>query len=212
MKFAAVSDTHCHSIEKITSSVKADILLIAGDVLNHGTWNEFIAFAKDLERVRKRFKHIIYVPGNHDIYVDHERESALEELHKRDIRVLIDQRLELDGVSFFGSPGVPLTPSYWAFAYGFADQTERWKNVQQMDVLITHGPPQGILDYGAGCKYLRAAVDRLKPRLHVFGHMHECGGELMQMDNSVFRNVAICDRTYRPARPPFVFELSRARV
>lgn len=190
--------------------MRADFLLHAGDALNYGQTNEFFAFAKDLHRVRSQFKHIIYVPGNHDIFVEQERERAVAELKKHDIHVLIDERLELDGISFYGSPGVPLLPAYWAFGYGYEDQTERWSQVKPMDVLITHGPPLGILDYHCGCGYLRQAVDRLKPKLHVFGHMHECGGEQLQQDRSLFSNVAICDRTYRPARKPFEYELSRA--
>lgn len=48
--------------------------------------------------------------------------------------------------------------------------------------MLTHGPPMGILDethYGnehVGCEHLRRAVERCKPRLHCFGHIHEGWG------------------------------------
>lgn len=56
----------------------------------------------------------------------------------------------------------------------------------QIDIMVTHGPPFGILDtvvgFGprmnssAGCQHLLRAVKRCKPRLHAFGHIHEGWG------------------------------------
>jgi Icc-related predicted phosphoesterase len=50
-----------------------------------------------------------------------------------------------------------------------------------IDIMVTHGPPAGILDAcisgdAAGCVHLFRAVERSKPRLHVFGHIHEAWG------------------------------------
>jgi Icc-related predicted phosphoesterase len=51
-----------------------------------------------------------------------------------------------------------------------------------VDIMVTHGPPMGILDKVAsdgkavGCEHLRRAVERCKPQLHVFGHIHESWG------------------------------------
>lgn len=50
-----------------------------------------------------------------------------------------------------------------------------------IDIMLTHGPPHGILDQtmsGAqvGCEHLRRAVERCRPRLHCFGHIHEAWG------------------------------------
>jgi Icc-related predicted phosphoesterase len=59
---------------------------------------------------------------------------------------------------------------------------EKWDLIPSnglVDVLVTHGPPYGILDVTyenltVGCEELAIAVkDRIKPRLHVFGHIHE---------------------------------------
>lgn len=51
----------------------------------------------------------------------------------------------------------------------------------QIDVMLTHGPPYGILDMTknnqvVGCEHLRRAVARCRPRLHCFGHIHEGWG------------------------------------
>lgn len=59
----------------------------------------------------------------------------------------------------------------------------------QIDVMLTHGPPYGILDMTkynqvVGCKHLRRAVARCRPRLHCFGHIHEgWGGEKLNWLN-----------------------------
>ena len=47
--------------------------------------------------------------------------------------------------------------------------------------MLTHGPPLNILDttmdrLNVGCKHLLRAVERVKPRLHCFGHIHESYG------------------------------------
>ncbi|KAG6815465.1 hypothetical protein H0H87_001555 [Tephrocybe sp. NHM501043] len=46
---------------------------------------------------------------------------------------------------------------------------------------LTHGPPARILDLTrteafAGCAALRAQLPRIRPRIHVFGHIHEARG------------------------------------
>lgn len=51
-----------------------------------------------------------------------------------------------------------------------------------VDILVTHGPPKAHLDYdGAGCEFLLAELWRVQPRLHVFGHIYSgYGQELVQ--------------------------------
>jgi hypothetical protein len=44
------------------------------------------------------------------------------------------------------------------------------------DILMTHGPPLGVLDGGQGCAALRRAAIRVEPRLNVFGHLHSAYG------------------------------------
>ncbi len=80
-----------------------------------------------------------------------------------------------------------------------------------VEILLTHGPPMGILDRTyrgehVGCEELTAAVARVRPKLHVFGHIHECAGELVQ-DGVRYVNAAICDLRYQPVLPPIVVDL-----
>jgi Icc-related predicted phosphoesterase len=91
-----------------------------------------------------------------------------------------DELLPRQGIETYGSPWQPEFCN-WAFNKNRgADIKEKWDLIPDTtDVLITHGPPKDILDlcaHGgrAGCEMLRdAVVDRVKPRLHIFGHIHE---------------------------------------
>ena len=86
-------------------------------------------------------------------------------------------------------------PEFWNWAFGYDRERDRFNSAasdvtwqppnpvpdEGIDIMITHGPPQDILDktfdgLPVGCKHLRRAVERCKPKLHVFGHIHEGWG------------------------------------
>ena len=79
------------------------------------------------------------------------------------------------------------------------------------DVLITHGPPYGILDVTderqkVGCEELMKAVLRVQPKVHIFGHIHEAYGE-HQTKLTHFVNACNCDIYYRCVQKPIVVDL-----
>src|SRR5690606_32317587 len=79
------------------------------------------------------------------------------------------------------------------------------------DVLVTHGPPHGILDRTydhepVGCEQLRIALGRVRPRVHVFGHIHEGYGAAF-VDGTLFVNASTCTLAYRPTNPAIVVDL-----
>ena len=100
----------------------------------------------------------------------------------------------------------------------------RWDLIPtETDVLITHGPPHGIADtvkrpvaqivstlagqgLHVGCEDLVRAVRRVRPRLHVFGHIHE-GYARVAQDGVTFVNASSCDVRYRVVNPPVVVDL-----
>ncbi|KAH0287651.1 Metallo-dependent phosphatase [Aureobasidium namibiae CBS 147.97] len=80
----------------------------------------------------------------------------------------------------FASPCTPSKAGGWAFTYDPAEQ-HHWSISKDIDIAITHGPPQGILDRTdeakrAGCPDLFAAIATVRPRIHCFGHIHEAWG------------------------------------
>lgn len=76
---------------------------------------------------------------------------------------------------------------------------------------MTHCPPYGICDvthlgYHVGCKHLKQTVDTVKPRIHVFGHIHESAGNVVSQSTH-FYNVAFLDHNYQIANKPTTFDI-----
>jgi Icc-related predicted phosphoesterase len=86
-----------------------------------------------------------------------------------------------------------------------------WKLILvNTDVLVTHGPPFGILDLigdeHVGCDQLLKEVNKVKPKVHLFGHVHEVYGCLEGRDTK-FINASILDDRYEVRNLPVSFEL-----
>lgn len=107
--------------------------------------------------------------------------------------------------------GSPWQPEFYDWAFNLppgAALDEKWAQIPVgVDLLVTHGPPYNILDRASdgnrcGCHELRRHIfDRIKPRVHVFGHIHE-GHGTQQMDNITFVNACTCTHRYLPTNPP----------
>jgi hypothetical protein len=143
--------------------------------------------------------------GNHDRYFQNAPEIARELLTSA--IYLENSGTTINGVSLWGSP---YTPEFlhWAFMYPRGAAADRyWDQIPTgLDVLITHGPPAGILDQTVageahlGCEELLQAVAQKKPRVHVFGHIHG-GAGTFQNEATYFVNAAYLNEQYRPLDP-----------
>jgi Icc-related predicted phosphoesterase len=99
------------------------------------------------------------------------------------------------------------------FTYKHAGAEAIWGSLpEKVDVLITHQPPFGIRDAickpvypgaSVGCRRLREAVEKLEPKLHIFGHIHESHGDEV-IGKTHFYNVAYLDQAYLPAHKPIL--------
>ncbi|KAL6307091.1 Metallo-dependent phosphatase-like protein [Sparassis latifolia] len=108
------------------------------------------------------------------------------------ILYLEDQQHEFrvkEGGRLWSVYGSPWSPDFynWAFNYERSLQAEKIvSSIPKTDILLTHGPPFGILDETitheqVGCETLAMRLaTTLRPRLHVFGHIHEAHGALIQ--------------------------------
>jgi hypothetical protein len=128
---------------------------------------------------------------------------------------LEDSGIEIAGVKFWGSPWQPEFYD-WAFNLPRGQAlADKWALIpDDIDVLITHGPPLGILDQvitgdHVGCADLLEAVQLIKPKVHIFGHIHEGYGRIEQ-NGTVFINASVCTARYRPINPPIVVEVGRS--
>ncbi|CAF1401714.1 unnamed protein product [Didymodactylos carnosus] len=103
------------------------------------------------------------------------------------------------GLKFYGSPYQPEFNN-WAFnlPMNSAEIKQVWSRIPaDVDVLVTHGPPAHILDTNSagehtGCPQLLAHIISAKPRLHIFGHIHEAYGQL-EHGPTIFVNASICN-------------------
>lgn len=206
MRLVLLSDTH-RMHDKIAIP-DGDVVIHAGDFCGHGTANQARAFAKFFQSLPHRHK--IVIAGNHDRCLESEPQLASEIF--TDCHYLFDSGVEIEGLFFWGSPWQP-----WFLDWAFnlqrgAALKAKWNLIPaNTDVLITHGPPRGILDKTfsgepVGCDDLRAAVERIQPRLHVFGHIHEGYGELI-LGPTKFVNASICTVGYQPTNPVIVVDL-----
>jgi Icc-related predicted phosphoesterase len=207
MRFVCVADLHGY----LPEIPPCDVLIVAGDVCPTGdetppTQRRWLhsTFATWLERTPAGA--IVGIAGNHE-FVGETDPGALREL---DWHYLQDERLELGGVSFYGSPWTP-TFQDWAFMLDEDELARRWEGVPAgLDVLCMHSPPKGYGDrigaFEIGSPSLLAVIDERPPRLCVYGHPHDGYGVRRRGDTTLI-NAAHCGADYRPAHEPIVFEL-----
>jgi len=205
MKFIAIADTH--GFHRSLEIPAGDILVHAGDLTRHGTLDDVLEFNDFLGSLPH--PHKIVIAGNHDICFEIYR-KACEELLTNCV-YLQDQEVIIDGIKFYGSPWQPWFYD-WAFNLERGPEIRaKWDLIpENTDVLITHGPPYGLGDLTArgdstGCQDLLEVIDQIKPKLHIFGHIHEGYGMTSNRDTT-FINASSTDQMYRLINPPIAFD------
>ncbi|KPQ00245.1 metallophosphatase domain-containing protein [Marinobacter sp. HL-58] len=209
MRLVCISDTH--SMHRQVTVPDGDILIHAGDCLGVGTLDEL----EDLDNwfSEQPHRHKILIAGNHDWCLQDEPAEA--EALIRNAIYLRDSGVEIEGLKFWGSPWTPVFFD-WAFNLPRGEAiAERWAQIPaDTDILITHGPPAGILDQvitandsqSVGCDDLTGELKRLDLRVHVFGHIHESYGQ-RPMDQCLFVNASTCNGRFKPLNPPVVIDI-----
>lgn len=182
MKIWHISDTHGYH-EQLEIPFGIDMIIHSGDCsnninpyLNENEVRQFIDWYKEVP-----VKHKIYVAGNHDTSIE-KRLITKKDFEDAGIIYLEDDVVEIEGLYIYGNP---YTPKYgnWAFMKTPEKLNRYWREVRPIytDILVTHGPPKGILDklYSrtreidqCGDKNLLNMVKELEPSYHLFGHIH----------------------------------------
>jgi Icc-related predicted phosphoesterase len=205
VRVLCLSDTHMRHAELVLPA--ADLIVHAGDFTRRGTRDEVVAFLDWYARVDAPR---VLVGGNHDFFAEREPEAMAELCAERDIEWLLDREVEVSGLRIFGAPW---TPRFHGMAYNVdrgAALRAKWALIPEgLDILITHGPPHGQLDrvlFGArvGCEELARALVEKRPRLHVFGHIHEARGEVRSEGAPHLVNAACMNLLGRVRRPTLV--------
>lgn len=226
MRIVTISDTHC-KLDQIKLP-EGDLLLHSGDLTFSGNLKEIATELNILGQYAKKFKYgAVFCAGNHDWMA--EKDPAMLSLLAKDNGLiwLQDQEIVIEGFKIYGSGW---TPEFGGWALNLSryegELTRKWAMIpDDTQILVTHGPPKGILDltagyemmtpYGnefepperVGCWDLRERVKKLKQlRLHCFGHIHHSYGQEI-VDGVQFVNASICNEQYKPLNPPIVIDL-----
>ncbi|KAL3669929.1 hypothetical protein V7S43_005303 [Phytophthora oleae] len=226
LRVVCISDTHAKH-RNLKNTPDGDILLHCGDFTNRRTHDEIRDFNDWLGTLPH--KHKIVIAGNHDACMDavaydqhwnkafrHEEynDPSLSEALLTNCTYLEDRFVVVEGVKIYGSPMTPPIPGRagaFNVARGSADQ-QHWAKVStDVDILMTHGPPHGILDttftgLHAGSEALTEMATRIRPRFHLFGHIHEAYGAI-RVGKTVFVNAASSTLLAKPRHAPVVLDI-----
>jgi Icc-related predicted phosphoesterase len=202
-----LSDTH--ELHREVDVPNGDILLHAGDftmfsrsaraILDFNEWLGLLPHS-----------HKIIIPGNHEFFL--EADPSRRRLIKN-ATVLIDEAISVSGVKIWGTPTTPL----YGGAFGRSSPSDRARIYARMppdvDIVISHGPPLGILDATpgtrlSGCAELLHVIKQLKPKLHVFGHIHGSHG-VASDEHTTFVNAALLGIHGDIDKSPIVLRLPR---
>lgn len=219
MKIVLISDTHSKH-KRLGELPEGDMIIHAGDVSGRGYFKEVEAFCEWYRNLN--FKYKILIAGNHDFYFEHNDHSMIEHQLKpivvnpavvtegMPIIYLHDSMVEIEGIKIWGSP---YTPEFynWAFMKKRGKELEdHWKKIPYgMDIVITHGPPKGILDEcpeHVGDEDHLNRILEVRPKYNVFGHIHE-GYGIYKGIHTTFINASVLDREYMCVNDPIVIDL-----
>lgn len=202
-----ISDTHTyHNLLTIPQGI--DMVIHSGDCsnprdpyTNEPEVRAFIHWFKSLP-----IQHKIYVAGNHDTSIE-KKLITKNDFQDYNIIYLEDDLVEIDGITIYGNP---YTPNFgnWAFMKDRVKLDRYWVHAipDYVDILVTHGPPKGILDKSynrnnymecCGDKSLLNKVLQVQPAYHLFGHIHNCddivnaGMQLLSTCDTWFSNGSV---------------------
>lgn len=204
LRAVCVSDTH--STMGQFDIPDGDLLIHAGDLTKRGYKHEIVDELMWMSKLPH--KHKIFIAGNHDYYFQDRPDEARATVKDKfpgltylehDLHIIKDGDRELKIY------GLPHTPSHgnWAFQpkRGSEELRSHWARIPAgIDILVTHTPPMGTLDRpdpdfnlpGArvGCELLTEELKRIKPKVHVFGHVHYDFG-VVNKNGTTYVNAAV---------------------
>ncbi|OHT12243.1 Ser/Thr protein phosphatase family protein [Tritrichomonas foetus] len=230
IRLLCFSDTHGrHEDIDLTSLQPCDLVIFAGDFTMFGDATDASSFREWFHRIK--CQHKLLIPGNLDLtfdsqHLEHFRERIesnsdtnipLESikppfLNDPDFIYAEHNEVEICGLKIFASS---YTPEFMDFGFQFKgseEATKIWSAIPEgIDILVTHGPPKDACDksssgFRCGSDELRTAIEKVKPALSVFGHIHEAHGSTM-IGETLCCNVAMVNERRQIARKPTYIDL-----
>ena len=211
MKIVCIADTHGKHHSSILKIAKGDMIIHAGDVSSVGRHDQVKDFCDWF--IKLDFKYKIIVAGNHDFFFQQVADWTINKVLTDYIIYLQDSMVEIEGVKIYGSPWTP-TFYNWAFMKDRGPTIAKYWDLipEGMDIVITHGPPMGILDEcrdgHVGCYDLLKRIETVKPKYHIFGHIHEGYGRV-KIGKTTFINPSVLDGNYYMVNNPITFNINK---
>ena len=221
MKIMFLSDTHGRHLE-ITELYGelpyVDIIVHSGDCTRYGEFEETDLFMNWFSK--QNAKHKVLVAGNHDFVLQQMDRRNWLLANNYGITYLEDSFINIDGIGIYGSPWSPVF-GMWAFMkQRNAELDEVWQKVPtdgSVDLLVTHTPRYGRFDvsvrgnYNVGCEMLANRINDIHPKVHVFGHIHECGGMIKEetevpLKGMISLNASLLNIRYVLANPIWIWD------
>ncbi len=209
MKLICISDTHGKHKDLILP--KGDMIIHAGDVSSRGSEFEIKTFLNWFSSLD--FKYKIFIAGNHDFYFENKTKRSIKEIIPENVIYLNDSSINIEGLNIWGSP---IQPEFFNWAFNRQRGEEillHWNLIpNNIDILITHGPPLGILDrtirdgISVGCEDLLNIIKAKKPKYHIFGHIHEAYGIVVKPETT-FINASVLNERYLLVNKPITINL-----
>lgn len=210
-RFCFISDTHSLHNEVKLNMEGVDFLIHTGDFTNRGNEHDVHRFNKWLGESGLDKEHIVVICGNHDFFFERKDRKYVDKICTN-FTYLQEDRYECDGIKFYG---VPHQPEFfgWAFNVPRGEKLKViWDKIpEDTDVLLTHGPPMGILDANregqhCGCEDLLNRVKELNVKVHAFGHIHE-GYGMKEIEGTIYINSSSLDGNYNPVNEPVILDI-----
>ena len=207
MEITFISDTHnYHNL--MTSDLPGGPMIIhAGDVSSRGRYQEVQEFIDWFASLP--YMHKIFIAGNHDFIFEKKNMLNIPD----NIYYLQDSGVTIEGIKIYGTPWQPWFYN-WAFNLPRSGPglASKWEAIpEDTDILITHGPPFGILDKVArggdhvGCELLAERIREIKPKICVFGHIHE-GHGILEIEGTTYINASMLDQNYDYVNSPTIID------
>jgi Icc-related predicted phosphoesterase len=199
--FTHISDTHgLH--RQLANLPAADVIIHSGDFTMAGTKEEVFDFVNWFCDLPYRYK--IFIAGNHDMCLFGNELSGLD----NNCYYLCNSGICIEGINIYG------VPMFMEDIMSDTYQESINSIPQDTHILITHQPPYGILDYDDnryyGDKALLQRVKEVKPKYHLFGHIHNANG-IERREETTFSNGALVNAGYELTSVPVKFEIEGRR-
>jgi len=212
LKIVCISDTH--SLHDNIWVPDGDIVICSGDISNVGEISDIQRFLDWYQKLPHTYK--ILTPGNHDWGFEKNELLCSDMCKERGIIYLNDSGYKINGIKIWGTASQKPFCN-WAFNHSDSKRLYIYDMIpSDTNILITHGPPYGILDdlhrENLGDRILLNKINTLKElKAMVFGHIHN-GRGTKRIGDILYINASCCNEEYEPINDPIIFSINSKKM